>query len=45
VIIERIEPTEVVEVGELSETLRGEGGFGSTGILSENVAVINSTTK
>ena len=42
VIIEKIEPTEVVEVNELSETLRGEGGFGSTGILSENQAEMNS---
>jgi len=41
VIIEKIEPTEVVEVNELTETLRGEGGFGSTGILSENQAEIN----
>ena len=30
--IERLEPTEIVEVDELSETERGSGGFGSTGV-------------
>lgn len=40
VIIEKIEPTEVLEVDELSETLRGQGGFGSTGILSENICPV-----
>ncbi len=34
-IIEKIEPTEVVEVEQLEDTVRGEGGFGSTGIQSE----------
>ena len=29
--IERLEPTEIVEVDELSQTARGTGGFGSTG--------------
>ena len=29
--IERLEPTEIVEVNELSQTERGAGGFGSTG--------------
>lgn len=29
--IERLEPTEIVEVNELSQTERGTGGFGSTG--------------
>ena len=29
--IERLEPTEIVEVDELSQTERGTGGFGSTG--------------
>lgn len=37
VIIERIEPTEMMEVKDLDETARGEGGFGSTGVLSENL--------
>lgn len=32
VIIEKIEPTEIIEVDDLDETLRGEGGFGSTGV-------------
>ena len=39
--MEKIEPTEVVEVPELSDTLRGEGGFGSTGVLSENKKELN----
>jgi dUTP pyrophosphatase len=30
-IIQKIENPEIVEVAELSETARGEGGFGSTG--------------
>jgi dUTPase len=34
VIIEKVEPTEVVEVNELEDTLRGQGGFGSTGETS-----------
>ena len=34
-IIEKIEPTELHEADELPVTLRGEGGFGSTGILTE----------
>lgn len=29
--IERLEPTEIVEVDELSKTERGTGGYGSTG--------------
>ncbi|EGR30580.1 hypothetical protein IMG5_128830 [Ichthyophthirius multifiliis] len=31
-IIEKITPTIIQEVEELDETLRGEGGFGSTGV-------------
>ena len=31
-IIEKYTPTELVEVETLSETVRGEGGFGSTGV-------------
>ena len=31
-IIEKITDTEVEEVEELDETVRGEGGFGSTGV-------------
>ena len=30
--IERLEPTELVEVDELSQTERGAGGYGSTGV-------------
>ena len=41
-IIEKIEPTEMEEVESLPNTLRGEGGFGSTGILTENSAPANS---
>jgi hypothetical protein len=37
VIIEKIEPTEILEVENLDETLRGEGGFGSTGVNKENL--------
>lgn len=29
--LERLEPTEIVEVDELSQTARGTGGYGSTG--------------
>lgn len=32
VIIEKIEPTEMIPVEELVETVRGAGGFGSTGV-------------
>lgn len=31
-IIEKIEPTEMIEADELDETLRGAGGFGHTGV-------------
>jgi dUTP pyrophosphatase len=31
-VIARVETAEIEEVGELSETGRGEGGFGSTGL-------------
>ncbi len=34
-IIEKITETEVEEVEELDETVRGEGGFGSTGVKLE----------
>lgn len=34
-IIEKITVTEIEEVKELETTLRGEGGFGSTGISLE----------
>lgn len=36
-IIEKISTPEVVEVSELTETQRGDGGFGSTGIKSVDV--------
>lgn len=32
ILIQRVERPNIEEVGELSETARGEGGFGSTGI-------------
>lgn len=31
-VLERIYTPEVVEVAELEESVRGEGGFGSTGV-------------
>jgi dUTP diphosphatase len=31
-LVTRVEPAEFVEAGVLSETARGEGGFGSTGV-------------
>lgn len=31
-VIQRVERCELVEVDELDETVRGEGGFGSTGV-------------
>ena len=31
-VIQRVERVELVEVASLNETVRGEGGFGSTGI-------------
>lgn len=31
-VLVRVEAPEPAEVGELSETVRGEGGFGSTGV-------------
>ena len=40
-IIEKITPTEVIEVTTLDETVRGEGGFGSTGVtLKENKCTV-----
>ena len=35
-IIEKYTPTELVEVESLSETVRGEGGFGSTGVAAKH---------
>lgn len=37
-IIERIYTPEVVEVAELEESVRGAGGFGSTGVALEKNA-------
>ena len=34
-IIEKYTPTQLVEVTQLTETDRGEGGFGSTGVSNE----------
>ena len=41
-IIEKYTPTELVEVETLSETVRGEGGFGSTGVAAQNGVAANS---
>jgi len=35
-ILEKISMVEAVEVEELSDTQRGEGGFGSTGVKQSN---------
>jgi len=40
-IIEKYTPTELVEVETLSETVRGAGGFGSTGVST----AVNSSKK
>ena len=32
-VIARVESTQVIEVDELTETVRGESGFGSTGTV------------
>ena len=37
-VLEKIELSEVLEVAELDETVRGEGGFGSTGVSEEEAA-------
>ena len=42
-ILERISMAPVQEVTELSETLRGEGGFGSTGV--QQIKPIDKKTK
>ena len=34
-IIEKYTPTELVVVESLSDTVRGEGGFGSTGVAAK----------
>lgn len=34
-IIEKYTPTQLVEVDDLDDTARGQGGFGSTGVSSE----------
>ena len=34
-VLVKVESPEPAEVGELSETARGEGGFGSTGVQRE----------
>ena len=41
-VIAQHEQAQWIEVEELSETSRGEGGFGSTGVLTENVGVNNA---
>ena len=35
-IIEKITETEIEEVDDLDDTLRGEGGFGSTGVSNNS---------
>jgi dUTP pyrophosphatase len=41
-IIEKITDTEIVETDELDSTVRGAGGFGSTGVRETNPAESNS---
>lgn len=36
-IVEKITYTEIEEVEDLNNTERGEGGFGSTGVKTENI--------
>jgi len=38
-IIEKITYTEIEEVEDLNNTDRGEGGFGSTGVKTENINI------
>ena len=40
-IIEQVALPEVVEVDEIDDTVRGEGGFGSTGVQAPQVAESN----
>ena len=43
-IIERIAMPDIVEVNELSETVRGAGGFGSSGVSSAVGAAASAST-
>ena len=36
-VVSRVERVQLIEEGKLSETERGEGGFGSTGVKSYDV--------
>ena len=36
-IIEKVVPTQIAEVDDLEETVRGEGGFGSTGVKLNDI--------
>ena len=41
-IIEKVVPTDLVEVDDLEETIRGKGGFGSTGVkLNDTSKMLN----
>lgn len=44
-IIEKIEPTVIEEVEELTDTIRGEGGFGHTGVSEERKEKENGLVK
>jgi len=41
-IIEKISDTSIIEVEELDDTQRGDGGFGSTGITAETQSNCNN---
>lgn len=41
-IIEKISDTNIIEVEELDDTQRGDGGFGSTGITAETQSNCNN---
>lgn len=44
-ILEQIAMADIEEVTELTETVRGAGGFGSTGVSKEDAAAIEATTE
>ena len=39
-VLECFSQAELVEVADLNETLRGEGGFGSTGVAAQPAGTI-----
>ena len=44
-VIERIALTDIMQVDQLDETVRGEGGFGSTGVSKDLEILKNNTNK